>query len=351
MVFKRHRPDTGEADLKNWLITAARLGLIGLLLSACDGGPAVKPSDTPAPEAVITFAAQTAEALRVERLLQTATLAPEAIIETSMFATPTQTPPSIQVSPSVAATTAAPAATQPASPGERGEYLADVTVPDGTVFFPNQQFQKTWRVKNTGQTTWTTDYALIYIDGDLMGAEPAVPLAEAVEPGNQTEITVDMVTPPNPGGYRGYWKLRNAAGQVFGFGLNGDEAIWVDIVVESGEAAINVTGTPAAARTISTISLSVDNAQVSGTCPHTFRFIARINLNKSATLIYALEVGSTSGASIHTPLPAQQNLGAGEHPVIYELSVPSDATAWARLRVTQPEEAFSNQVNFSLDCA
>lgn len=336
--------------MKNWPITAVRLGLIGLLLSACGGGPAAKPSDTPAPEAIFTSAAQTAEARRVERFLQTATLPPEAIIETSTFATPTQTPPSIQLSPSVAAATPAPAATQPASAGERGEYLADVTVPDGTVFGPNQQFQKTWRVKNTGQTIWTTDYTLVYIDGALMGAEPAVPLAEAVEPGKQTEITVDMVTPPNPGGYRGYWKLRNAAGQVFGFGLNADEAIWVDIVVESEGAALNVTGTPAAARTISTISLSVDNAQVSGTCPHNFRFVARINLNKPATLVYTLEVGSTSGASIHTPLPAQQNLGAGEHPVVYELSVPSDATAWARLHVTQPEEAFSNQVDFSLDC-
>jgi len=336
--------------LKNWSITAARLGLIGLLLSACGGGRSADQSDTPAPEAIFTSAAQTAEARRMERFSQTATLAPEALIETSAFEAPTQTPPSIQVSPSAAFTATAPAAAQPASGGDRGEFMADVTVPDETVFEPNLPFQKTWRIKNSGQTTWTTEYMLVFIDGDLIGAEPAIPLPEVVEPGENTEITVEMVSPPNPGKYRGYWKMRNAAGQVFGFGSNADEAIWADIIVEGEPAAASITRAPAATRAITTISLDVDEAQVSGICPHSFRFVARINLNQPATLVYALEVGSKSGADIRAPLPAKQNLGAGEHSIVYELSVPGDVTAWARLHVSQPEEAFSNQVDFSLIC-
>lgn len=336
--------------MKNLPITAARLGLIGLLLSACGGGQSANQSDTPAPEAIFTSAAQTAEARRIERFSQTATLAPEAIIETSTFETPTQTPPSIQISPSAALTMTASAATQPASGGDRGEFLADVSIPDGTVFAPNLPFQKTWRVKNSGQTTWTPEYVLVFIDGDLMGAEPAVPLPETVEPGKTTEITVDMVSPPNPGKYRGYWKMRNAAGQVFGFGLNADEAIWAEILVESESDAANVTSAPATSRVISTISLEVDDIQVNGTCPHSFRFVARVTLNQPATLVYSLEVGSKSGVNVRVPLPTKQNLGTGEHSVVYELSVPADVTAWARLHVTQPEEAFSNQVDFSLIC-
>ncbi len=57
-------------------------------------------------------------------------------------------------------------------------------------------------------------------------------LPTSVAPGEKVEIAVDMVAPPNPGAYRGYWELRNATGQIFGFGANADESIWVDIVVQ-----------------------------------------------------------------------------------------------------------------------
>ncbi len=42
-----------------------------------------------------------------------------------------------------------------------------------------------------------------------MGAPAAVPLPKEVAPGEKVEITVDMVAPPDPGPYRGYWELQN----------------------------------------------------------------------------------------------------------------------------------------------
>lgn len=328
------------------------LGVFCMFISACGiAGPGASQPTTPAPEAIFTSAALTAEARRLERFSQTATLPAESLIETSAFETPTPTlsqteTPIIQLSP----TPTTPTAPQAAPGDDRAEFVADVNIPDGTVLTPNQAFQKTWRILNAGQTTWTTDYALVYIDGALMGAEPAIPLSEEVGPGKQTEITINLVAPPDPGGYRGYWKLRNASGQIFGFGAAGEEAIWVDIVVESGAAAVDGTVTPAPSGAVSALNLSVDENQVTGVCPHIFTFTARIRLNRPATVVYSLEVGSTSGANIRLPLPSTQNLSAGEHPVVYELSVPSDVTAWARLHVTQPSEGFSNQVNISLTC-
>jgi len=337
--------------LKRFLKISLFLGGLSIFLAACGSAGSDEPA-TPAPEAVFTSAAQTAEARRIERFAQTATLPAESLIATSAFSTPTPTvgltnTVAVQASPSASGVEA----TQPAAGGDRGEYVADVTIPDGTVFAPNQAFQKTWRIANAGQTTWTVDYSLVFIDGALMGAEPTVPLPKSVAPGEKVEITVNMVAPPDEGPYRGYWELRNATGQIFGFGANGNESIWVDIAVDADATAGLATSTTAASGgSISGVVLSVDNPQVNGACPHTFIFTARITLLQPATLNYVLEAGSLSGETIRVPLPATQNLGAGDHPVVYELTVPADTVAWARLHITQPVEAFSNQVDFSLTC-
>ncbi len=183
-----------------------------------------------------------------------------------------------------------------------------------------------------------------------MGAEATVPLELSTAPGEQVELSINMVAPPDPGSYRGYWKLRNANGQVFGFGTNGDEAIWVDIVVGEGAALLSTAEATKPAGPISAVLLKVDQADVTGSCPHTFIFTAQITLGQPATLSYVLEAGSLTGSNVRLPQPRTQNLGSGAYPVVYELSIPLDVDGWARLHVTDPVEMYSNQVDFSLVC-
>lgn len=326
--------------------------LLTLLLGACVfSAPGVLEEPTLAPQAIYTSAAKTAEARRVERFAQTATIAPQALIETSAGPSPTATqPPSLAPTTPLAPTAGTPPASEAPAGGDRAEFVADVSVPDGTAFAPNETFQKGWQIQNTGGTTWTTAYSLVFIDGALMGAPAAVPLPKEVAPGEKVQIEVAMVAPPDAGAYRGYWKLKNASGQIFGFGIDAKEAIWVDIVVQSALASQVQTVTPAGNAAIAAVVLSVDNAQVSGACPHTFIFTAQISLNEPATVSYSLEAGSKSGAEVRLPLPASQNLEAGMHSVVYEVTVPADVTGWARLHITQPAQAFSNQVDFALTC-
>jgi Ig-like domain from next to BRCA1 gene len=326
------------------------LFFLAFLLAACSfSAPGVSEEPTLAPQAIYTSAAKTAEARRLERFSQTATVEPQSLIATSAGPSPTATqPPALApttpVSPTVQTAPAAPAG------GDRAEFVADLSIPDGTVLAPNEPFQKGWQIQNTGQITWTTDYSLVFIDGALMGAPASVPIPEEVPPGKTVEITVDMVAPPDPGPYRGYWELRNANGKIFGFGLDANESIWVDIVVESALASQVETVTPAGNAAFAAVVLSVDNAQVSGPCPHTFIFTAQINLKKSATVSYSLEAGAKSGADVRLPLPASQNLEAGMHSIVYEVTVPAEVIGWARLHITQPVQAFSNQVDFALTC-
>lgn len=108
----------------------------------------------------------------------------------------------------------------------------DITIPDDTVFLPEQSFTKIWRLVNVGTCPWTRRYAVRFFYGSLMGASEVIYLAQDVEAGQVIDIAVDMVAPAAPGVHQGNWKLQNAEGKLFGIGPNGDAPFWVRIVVE-----------------------------------------------------------------------------------------------------------------------
>ena len=111
------------------------------------------------------------------------------------------------------------------------QFVADITVPDGTNFAPGAAFTKTWRLKNIGTCTWTTSYALVFVSGSQMGAPSVVNLPTSVAPGGTVDVSANMTAPAVNGHYRGYWQLRNASGVLFGIGTYANSSFWVDINV------------------------------------------------------------------------------------------------------------------------
>ncbi|MCJ7432684.1 MAG: NBR1-Ig-like domain-containing protein, partial [Anaerolineales bacterium] len=126
---------------------------------------------------------------------------------------------------------------------ERAQFIADVTVPDGTTFAPATPFLKTWRLKNVGTCTWTTGYALIFDTGEKMGGLDSVPMPTNVAPGQTVNVSVNLTAPNAGGTYRGYWKFKNSVGAVFGIGSAGTKSFWVEIRV-SGPTATPGSATP-----------------------------------------------------------------------------------------------------------
>jgi hypothetical protein len=114
---------------------------------------------------------------------------------------------------------------------DRATFIADVNVPDGTVFNPGQPFTKTWRFRNTGKCTWTTDYALVFSTGDQMGGASSINLPAGVAPGETVDISVNLTAPANAGSYRGYWLFKNAQGGLFGIGTQANKPFWLAISV------------------------------------------------------------------------------------------------------------------------
>nr|BAL57194.1 hypothetical protein HGMM_F48B01C10 [uncultured prokaryote] len=120
----------------------------------------------------------------------------------------------------------------------QAQFVADLTVADGTTFAPGTSFTKTWRLMNVGSCTWTTAYRLVFVGGDSLGAPAYVHLPVAVAPGQMVDLSVHLIAPQAIGHYRGLWKLSNAWGVKFGIGPNGNDPFWVDINVADASAVI-----------------------------------------------------------------------------------------------------------------
>lgn len=110
--------------------------------------------------------------------------------------------------------TPTPIATTPACTHDAA-FVADVTVPDNSIFRPGERFDKTWRIRNSGSCPWETGYRLIFVSGEKLGApdyQSVVPTA----PGGTTDVTVTMYAPNRYGAFTGVWRMVNAQGEPFG---------------------------------------------------------------------------------------------------------------------------------------
>ena len=200
--------------------------LTAIFLSACGSNAEAVPtidSNMLMTEVAATIIAENTQAAL---LTPSATMPPPPTATTLPL--PTQPIPS---TPSTANPAALPTVPGGISP-DNATWIADVTVPDGTVFWQGERFTKTWRIENSGTTTWDSGYTLIFWDSfptgfyDFVDEEyRAVSITNVVEPTNQIEISIRMAAPDTLGKYQFYWKLVNEDGQTFG------DTLYVDFVV------------------------------------------------------------------------------------------------------------------------
>jgi murein DD-endopeptidase MepM/ murein hydrolase activator NlpD len=103
--------------------------------------------------------------------------------------------------------------------------LLDET-PDPLTVGPDERFEKAWRVKNTGNTTWNSAYHLQLVEGEALGAPATIALAEEVAPGAEHAITLLLTSSSAAGMYGASWSLARDGVGTFGPLLD------IDIVVE-----------------------------------------------------------------------------------------------------------------------
>jgi len=186
---------------------------ISMVLASC--GSKAEPIPTVDPNMIMTQVALTVQAdvTRIALLTPSATLPPP----------PAATLPT---DPTLALPPGQPdQAPVPASLPDNATWIADVTVPDGTAFGKNQSFTKTWKIMNTGTTTWDSSYKLVYADGPILGEVLIVSIINPVMPNDQIELSVPMKSPSELGTVVNHWRMMNGKGQFFG------DDLYVQIVV------------------------------------------------------------------------------------------------------------------------
>ena len=165
-------------------------------------------------------------------------------LQTAVAATIAANQPS-QVVPTIAAQptlqpTIAPAKTAVVPPTAiplpcNQAFFISETIPDGTEFNSGQDFDKSWRLKNTGTCTWNTNYKILFADGDKMGGPSSKNLTISVAPGEQYDFLIDLTAPNTADTYKGFWKIADDQGKFFVHNL------WVEIKVKAPAAAVTKT--------------------------------------------------------------------------------------------------------------
>ena len=103
-------------------------------------------------------------------------------------------------------------------------FIADATIPDGTVVAPGDELDKRWQVENAGTCNWDARYSLRLITGPDMGASRIQSLFPA-RSGTTFELRIVYTAPEESGIYRSAWQAFDPQDQAFG------DPIFIEIVV------------------------------------------------------------------------------------------------------------------------
>lgn len=264
--------------------------LCALLLAGCAFPPSKSPRPTGA-SAIYTSAAHTVEA----RLTQVQSAPAANGVTPAAPSTATEQPMESETPQAIPSAGVEPGLTPAVSTGcDQAGFVSDVTLPDGSELAPGETFLKTWRLENTGSCTWTEAYALVFSEGDAMGAPSSVPLPQTVPPGEKVDLSVAFTAPEKVGAYRSDWQLRNASGSTFGIGEQA-KTFWVKVnVIAARGVVLDFVSQASSAQWTSGVDASLTN-------PLSFGGEESASAGAAGTVDgRPLENGSTSGVLLLT---------------------------------------------------
>ena len=117
-----------------------------------------------------------------------------------------------------AGTAAVPTPSATPTPGavrtEDARFVADTSVPDGTVLAAGESFDKGWLLYNSGINAWGAGWSVRHISGRAFGLTSA--LLSATNHCRSLNFVARLHAPKSTGSYRGIWRIFDPSGQAIG---------------------------------------------------------------------------------------------------------------------------------------
>ena len=124
-------------------------------------------------------------------------------------------------------------------------FIENTNIANGQTFQPDESFQVTWTLENTGDCTWDSGYSLKLIGGEIITSENLLSLNSSVSPGDSITLAVDMQAPSSPGNYISAWKMQDGEGHLFGQNAHPNSPSRIAIkVIPTGNQGNNPTPEP-----------------------------------------------------------------------------------------------------------
>lgn len=222
---------------KKFVTTAVVWTVLAMILAGCNmpnGSASTDPGAfyTQAASTIIAEITYAKVETEVAQKTQEALVSPTPTLTSTPMATATPT-----VEPTATDKPKPPTDTPEPTPCNALQFISDITIEDGEIMSPNEDFHKVWRIQNVGTCTWTSDYDLVFVDGDQMSGDKVVSLTNNVSPGRSIDVGVYLTAPSRKGTYTGYWMLRSSGGSYFGWGADADQAFYVTINVKTSSSS------------------------------------------------------------------------------------------------------------------
>lgn len=257
-----------------------------------------------------------------------------------------------------AATATTTGNTTPTTSGEdKAKFVSDITIPDGTEYDAGKEITKTWRIQNVGTSTWTTDYKLVFMSGEKLGAEDSITIPFNVEPNAFLDISVDFTVPTAAGEYRSDWIFENANGDEFGTGPEFDQSIYMVIISKgdgsSSSGSSSSSGGIAGGAKITDATVTVDTANYSGSCPTSITFTYTVTTSEAGKVNFGLVFNAVSPSGYTFDSPPEYSVDfSGGYTITYSYTfLPSSSvTATAKVVATGSNTYTSDAINFSVKC-
>lgn len=241
---------------------------------------------------------------------------------------------------------------------DEAAFVADVTIPDYTEIETGEDITKTWRIRNSGTTTWKTSYMLEFEKGEKLGAPTQIPLPKEVKPGELVDISVEFTVPNATGEYSSYWILKNDNNERVGVAEEGKHLTLFMVIVavkdgDGGDGGSGSSGGISGGAKVTDATVSVTPKNFTGSCPADLSIKYTVTTSNAGKVQFNLvfNVVSPSGYKFDPPPQYLVDFSSG-YTVYYDYSLFSSdpVTATVRVRAVGSNEFLSDPVQFSVKC-